>query len=74
MPLRLGGCFVAVCPSAIEWGPSHGRGEVEIGGGTNTGLPPRTTSVWTAPAFIAETSEANRAYARKRPRPSFRSS
>ena len=28
-------------------------------GASNTGLPPRTTSVWTAPAFIAETSEAS---------------
>ena len=28
-------------------------------GASNTGLPPRMTSVWTVPAFIAETSAAN---------------
>ena len=28
-------------------------------GASNTGLPPRTTSVWTAPPFIAATSAAN---------------
>ena len=27
-------------------------------GASNTGLPPRMTSVWTVPPFIAETTEA----------------
>ena len=35
-------------------------------GASNTGLPPRTTSVWTVPPFIAETSEASELDARKR--------
>ena len=35
-------------------------------GASNTGLPPRTTSVLTVPAFIAETSEASELDARKR--------
>ena len=28
-------------------------------GASNTGLPPRTTSVWTEPAVIAETRDAS---------------
>ena len=30
-----------------------------MAGASNTGFPPRMTSVWTAPPFIADTSEVN---------------
>ena len=35
-------------------------------GASNTGLPPRTTSVWTVPPFIADDQRGQRAHARKR--------